>query len=66
LTLAVPVVFEELDMFAVEVVKLEKRFVRRSGGRRRAVAALDGVSLTVSRGECVAVLGQRQRERVRT
>jgi ABC-2 type transport system ATP-binding protein len=38
-------------VFAVEVVDLVKSFSR---GRR----ALDGVSLTVARGECVAVLGQ--------
>ena len=45
-------------MFAVEVLNLEKRFARRTSGRRRAVAALAGVSFTVARGECVAVLGQ--------
>ena len=38
-------------MYAVEVTDLVKQFNRR--GR-----ALDGVSLTVARGECVAVLGQ--------
>jgi ABC-2 type transport system ATP-binding protein len=39
---------------AVEVVDLVKLFSRRDRTRR----ALDGVSLTVARGECVAVLGQ--------
>ena len=38
-------------MSAVEVVDLVKQFKRRT-------RALDGVSLTVERGECVAVLGQ--------
>ena len=38
-------------MFAVEVIDLVKQFNRRA-------RALDGVSLTVERGECVAVLGQ--------
>jgi ABC-2 type transport system ATP-binding protein len=38
-------------VFAVEVVDLVKQFNRRA-------RALDGVSLTVARGECVAVLGQ--------
>jgi ABC-2 type transport system ATP-binding protein len=39
---------------AVEVVDLVKSFSRRDRTRR----ALDRVSLTVARGECVAVLGQ--------
>jgi ABC-2 type transport system ATP-binding protein len=43
-----------ITVFAVEVVDLVKSFSRRDGGRR----ALDCVSLTVARGECVAVLGQ--------
>ena len=45
--------------FAVEVRDLEKVFSRRDGifGRRRR-AALNRVSLTVDRGECVAILGQ--------
>jgi ABC-2 type transport system ATP-binding protein len=42
----------------VEVSKLEKRFHRGRGSRRRTVAALDGVSFAIERGECVAVLGQ--------
>ena len=44
--------------FAVEVVGLRKEFVRRDGRRRRRVAALEGVSFTIARGECVAILGQ--------
>jgi ABC-2 type transport system ATP-binding protein len=40
---------------AVEVVRLRKEFTRR---RRPPIVALDDVSLTVARGECVAVLGQ--------
>jgi ABC-2 type transport system ATP-binding protein len=46
-------------MTAVEVSDLRKDFVRRDGPlRRRRVAALRGVSFTMERGECVAVLGQ--------
>ena len=45
-------------MPAVEVVDLSKEFLRRQGRRRVRVTALAGVSLTVARGECVAVLGQ--------
>jgi ABC-2 type transport system ATP-binding protein len=48
---------------AVEVNHLRKEFVRRdgrrgAGGRRRRVCALDDVTFTLARGECVAVLGQ--------
>jgi ABC-2 type transport system ATP-binding protein len=43
-------------VFAVEVVQLRKEFGSRRRGRR--VVALDEVSFTVARGECVAVLGQ--------
>jgi ABC-2 type transport system ATP-binding protein len=43
---------------AVEVKDLRKQFVRRQGRRRERVTALDGVSFTIARGECVAVLGQ--------
>jgi ABC-2 type transport system ATP-binding protein len=43
---------------AVEVVGLTKQFTRRQGRRRQQVAALDGVSFTIARGECVAILGQ--------
>jgi ABC-2 type transport system ATP-binding protein len=44
---------------AVEVRDLEKVFTRRKGliGRRRR-AALTGVSFSMARGECVAILGQ--------
>ncbi len=42
-------------MPAVEVVHLRKEFRRR---RRAPLVALDDVSFTVARGECVAVLGQ--------
>ncbi len=45
-------------MLAVEVTELEKRFGRRRGKRRRSVVALADVSLSMARGECVAVLGQ--------
>ena len=45
-------------MNAVEVHNLRKEFVHREGKRRRRVAALDGVSFEIARGECVAVLGQ--------
>ncbi len=45
-------------MTAVEVTNLRKEFVRREGRlRRRRVPALRGVSFTIERGECVAVLG---------
>ncbi len=47
---------------AVVVEDLRKDFLRRDrrAGRfgRRPVAALDGVTFTIGRGECVAVLGQ--------
>jgi ABC-2 type transport system ATP-binding protein len=49
---------------AVEVANLRKEFRRRDAERtrlrrrRRAVPALDGVSFTIERGECVAILGQ--------
>jgi ABC-2 type transport system ATP-binding protein len=45
-------------MFAVEVDNLRKDFARREGRRRRRVAALDGVSFEIARGECIAILGQ--------
>src|SRR5919112_6319651 len=45
-------------MTAVEVSNLRKEFIRREGRlRRRRVPALSGVSFTIERGECVAVLG---------
>jgi ABC-2 type transport system ATP-binding protein len=43
---------------AVEVVGLTKEFTRRKGRTRTRVRALDAVSLTLARGECVAILGQ--------
>jgi ABC-2 type transport system ATP-binding protein len=45
-------------VFAVDVSHLEKRFDRRRGGRRLPVIALEDVTFTIDRGECVAVLGQ--------
>src|SRR5829696_8066555 len=45
-------------MAAVEVTDLRKEFIRREGRlRRRRVPALRGISFTIERGECVAVLG---------
>jgi ABC-2 type transport system ATP-binding protein len=43
---------------AVEVIDLHKQFIRRQGRRREAVTAVGGVSFTIARGECVAMLGQ--------
>ena len=44
---------------AVEARELRKEFVRKDRRRgSRRVAALDDVSLELSRGECVAILGQ--------
>ncbi len=47
---------------AVEVVNLRKEFVRRDkkAGRfaRKRRAAVQGISFTMERGECVAILGQ--------
>ncbi len=48
---------------AVEVTRLRKEFVRRDGSRRllarrKRVPALNEVSFTIERGECVAILGQ--------
>ncbi len=51
-------------MFAVEVHDLRKEFFRRDAARtrgrkrRRRVAALEGATFTIERGECVAILGQ--------
>jgi ABC-2 type transport system ATP-binding protein len=53
-------------MYAVEVNNLRKEFFRRDGERglrvlprrRRRVPALSGVTFTMARGECVAILGQ--------
>jgi ABC-2 type transport system ATP-binding protein len=48
---------------AVEVIELRKEFRRKApraaaGPRRRRIAALDGVTFNVARGETVAILGQ--------
>ncbi|HVM17386.1 MAG TPA: ABC transporter ATP-binding protein [Gaiellaceae bacterium] len=47
---------------AVEVRELRKEFVRkerrRGVPRRRRVAAVKGLTFTIARGECVAILGQ--------
>src|SRR5437870_6748361 len=51
-------------MFAVEVNNLRKEFFRRDATRtrmrrrRRRVAALEDVTFTMERGECIAILGQ--------
>src|SRR5918996_2034716 len=51
-------------VFAVEVQNLRKEFFRRDATRtrgrkrRRRVAAVEGVTFTMQRGECVAILGQ--------
>ena len=51
-------------MTAVQVNNLRKEFFRRDATRtrgrkrRRRVAALEGVTFTMERGECVAILGQ--------
>jgi ABC-2 type transport system ATP-binding protein len=44
--------------FAVDVRDLEKVFTRRKGLHRRRRAALNRVTFTMDRGECVAILGQ--------
>jgi ABC-2 type transport system ATP-binding protein len=46
-------------MYAVEVHNLRKEFVRRDGAfHRKRRVALEGVSFTMQKGECVAILGQ--------
>ena len=47
-----------MSVSAVEVRDLEKIFSRRKGWHRRKRAALNRVSFTIERGECVAILGQ--------
>ena len=44
-------------MKALEVDNLRKEFTRRDGRGKRRVAALKGVTFTIERGECVAILG---------
>ncbi len=51
------------SVLAVDVVDLRKEFRRRDKrdgrfARRRRVPALEGVTFTMERGECVAILGQ--------
>jgi ABC-2 type transport system ATP-binding protein len=43
---------------AVEVHSLRKEFTRRKGRRRERTVALDAITLSIARGECVAILGQ--------
>src|SRR4051812_11867736 len=46
-------------MYALEVHNLRKEFVRKDKGfRRRRRVALNDVTFTMQRGECVAILGQ--------
>jgi ABC-2 type transport system ATP-binding protein len=46
-------------MYAVEVHKLRKEFVRKDGKlHRKRRVALNDVSFTMQKGECVAILGQ--------
>jgi ABC-2 type transport system ATP-binding protein len=45
-------------MKAVEVHTLRKEFVRKDGRRRVRVEALRGITLSIERGECIAILGQ--------
>src|SRR5205814_279905 len=54
-----------IDVKAVEVTGLTKKFRRkpgrhdrRRGAVRRTVAAVDGISFTMERGETIAILGQ--------
>jgi ABC-2 type transport system ATP-binding protein len=44
-------------MKALEVHNLRKEFTRRDKRGKRRVAALKGVTFTIERGECVAILG---------
>src|SRR3989454_11517979 len=45
-------------MKAVEVNNLRKEFVRKDGRKRVRVAALRGITFSMERGECIAILGQ--------
>jgi ABC-2 type transport system ATP-binding protein len=49
---------QSVSQQAVVVRDLEKVFSRRKGVHRRRRSALNGVSFTMERGECVAILGQ--------
>ncbi len=51
-------VLQQSSQQAVVVRDLEKVFSRRKGVHRRRRSALNGVSFTMERGECVAILGQ--------
>src|SRR5437016_9399437 len=45
-------------MKAVEVNNLRKEFVRKDGRKRVHVDALRGLTFSIGRGECIAILGQ--------
>jgi ABC-2 type transport system ATP-binding protein len=45
-------------MSAVEVANLRKEFVRKDGRKRTRVDALRGLTFSMQRGECIAILGQ--------
>jgi ABC-2 type transport system ATP-binding protein len=49
---------EEQHMQAVEVENLRKEFVRKDGRKRRRIPALRGITFSMARGECIAILGQ--------
>src|SRR6058998_3080574 len=66
MTLAAPHSFDLISLReapAVDVHDLRKEFLRRDRNagrfsRKRRVPALKGVTFTIARGECVAILGQ--------
>src|SRR3954453_10177499 len=66
MTLAAPNTFDSIrarETAAVDVRDLRKEFLRRDRNarrlsRKRRVPALKGVTFTIERGECVAILGQ--------
>ena len=45
-------------MYAVEVTNLRKEFVRKDGRKRKKIPALRGITFSMERGECIAILGQ--------